>query len=112
MKVFWGLIIFAFFNDCHSFGVYTSRSARPDVVNIGSILTFDSVIGKVAKVAIEAAVDDVNSNPNLLTETKLNITMCDTNFSGYSGIIEGKILKYYFFITSISAITQASCHIF
>lgn len=88
MKVFWGLIIFAFFNDYHSFGVYTSRSARPDVVNIGSILTFDSVIGKVAKVAIEAAVDDVNSNPNLLTETKLNIIMCDTNFSGYSGMVE------------------------
>ncbi|KAH6799323.1 glutamate receptor 3.3 [Perilla frutescens var. frutescens] len=89
MKVFWCFIILAFFTtDYHSFGVHTSRSSRPDVVNIGSILTFDSVIGKVAKVAMEAAVDDVNSNSDLLRGTKLNITMCNTNFSGFSGIIQ------------------------
>ncbi|KAI3462302.1 hypothetical protein Pfo_018965 [Paulownia fortunei] len=88
MKVFWVLVLLAFFNDYHSYGVYTSQSARPDVVSIGSILTFDSVIGKVAKVAIEAAVEDVNSNPNVLKGTKLKITILDSHFSGFLGIIE------------------------
>jgi ionotropic glutamate receptor len=52
-------------------------STRPDVINIGAILSFNSSIGKVAKVAIEAAVDNVNSNPVVLNGTKLKITMQD-----------------------------------
>ncbi|KAK6127562.1 hypothetical protein DH2020_038680 [Rehmannia glutinosa] len=79
--VIWVLVLLAY-------GVYTSQSARPDVVNIGSILTFDSIIGKVAKVAIQAAVEDVNSNPDVLKGTELKITMRDCHFSGFSGIIE------------------------
>ncbi|KAK6154046.1 hypothetical protein DH2020_013685 [Rehmannia glutinosa] len=70
----WVLVLLAY-------GVYTSQSARPDVVNIGSILTFDSVIGKVAKVAIQAAVEDVNSNPDVLKGTELKITMRDCHFT-------------------------------
>lgn len=70
-------------------GLSTKNSKRPDVVNIGSILTFDSAIGKVAKVAMEAAIDDVNSNPVVLGGTKLKLTMHDANFSGFLGIVEG-----------------------
>ncbi|KAH7851841.1 hypothetical protein Vadar_017175 [Vaccinium darrowii] len=69
-------------------GLSTKNSKRPDVVNIGSILTFDSAIGKVAKVAMEAAIDDVNSNPVVLGGTKLKLTMHDANFSGFLGIVE------------------------
>ncbi|XP_014507976.1 glutamate receptor 3.6 [Vigna radiata var. radiata] len=63
-------------------------STRSSAVNIGAILSFDSIVGRVAKVAMQAAVDDVNSNPTILNGTKLNISMFDTKLStGFLGII-------------------------
>lgn len=77
-----------FNNGYISNGISTNSSKRPDVVNIGSIFTFNSVIGKVAKIAIEAAIEDVNSDPTILGGTKLKLTMHDSNFSGFMGIVE------------------------
>ncbi|KAK7346272.1 hypothetical protein VNO80_20787 [Phaseolus coccineus] len=58
-------------------------STRPSAVNIGAILSFNST-----EVAIQAAVDDVNSNATILSGTKLNISMLDTKLStGFLGII-------------------------
>ncbi|KAG8662909.1 hypothetical protein MANES_01G156300v8 [Manihot esculenta] len=62
--------------------------ARPEVVNIGALLSLDSSIGKVAKVAIEAAVEDVNRNQSVLGTTKMQLTMRDTNYSGYMSMLE------------------------
>ncbi|XP_027918723.1 glutamate receptor 3.6-like isoform X2 [Vigna unguiculata] len=63
-------------------------STRPSAINIGAILSFNSTVGRVAKVAIQAAVDDVNSNATILSGTKLNISMLDTKLStGFLGII-------------------------
>lgn len=76
---------------CISEGVNSSLSSRPEVVNIGCILSFNSLVGKVTKVAVEAAVEDVNSIPDVLGGTKLNLTMLDSNSSGFLGILEGKI---------------------
>ncbi|KAG6701749.1 hypothetical protein I3842_07G001700 [Carya illinoinensis] len=70
-------------------GTSSTVSTRPDVVNIGAILSYNSSIGKVAKVALETAVEDVNSNPTVLNGTKLNLTMQDTKLSsGFLGIVE------------------------
>ncbi|XP_050125335.1 glutamate receptor 3.6-like isoform X2 [Malus sylvestris] len=66
----------------------TNVTARPDVVNIGAIFTFDSVIGKIAKLAITLAVEDVNSNPEILNGTKLTLKMQNTKSSDFLGIIE------------------------
>ena len=75
----------------------TSVSTRPDVVNIGAIFSFNSSIGKVSKVTIEAAIKDVNSNPAVLVGTKLKLSMQDTKLSsGFLGIVEGM-----FFVTSL-----------
>ncbi|KAK4749776.1 hypothetical protein SAY87_027225 [Trapa incisa] len=63
-------------------------SSKPSVVNIGALFTYDSVIGRSAQPAIRAAVDDVNSDPNLLPETKLNLLIHDTNCSGFLGTVE------------------------
>ena len=75
-------------------------SRWPDTVKIGAILASNSSVGKVAKVAIEAAVKDVNCNPALLSGTNLSISMLDTKFSGgLQGIMEGTYLmlsKYVF----------------
>ena len=68
----------------------TSVSTRPDVINIGAIFSFNASIGKVSKVAIEAAIEDVNSNPAVLVGTKLKLSMQDTKLSsGFLGIVEG-----------------------
>ncbi|KMT08870.1 hypothetical protein BVRB_6g135930 [Beta vulgaris subsp. vulgaris] len=51
-------------------------------------MSFNSITGKVAKLAIEAAMDDVNSSSQVLKGTKLNISMSDSNYSGFLGAIE------------------------
>jgi len=63
--------------------------SRPSVVNIGAIFTFDSSIGKVAKLAMEQAVKDVNSNSSILHSTQLVLHMQTSNCSGFDGMIQG-----------------------
>lgn len=65
-----------------------SVSTRPDVVNIASVLTFNSIIGKVAKIALQAAIDDVNADPTILSGTKLKITFHDSNYSAFMSMME------------------------
>ncbi|KAK0604337.1 hypothetical protein LWI29_014664 [Acer saccharum] len=57
-------------------------------MNIGAVISFQTNIGKVAKVAIEAAVKDVNSDPTTLVGTKLKVTMQDSNRSGILAIAQ------------------------
>ncbi|KAK1274493.1 Glutamate receptor 3.3 [Acorus gramineus] len=70
-------------------GAGRNLPARPSVVNIGTIFAFNSYIGRVAKVAINAAVDDINADPTILHGRKLVVKMQDANFSGFLGILEG-----------------------
>ncbi|KAL4572625.1 hypothetical protein LXL04_019405 [Taraxacum kok-saghyz] len=91
----WGLlVVLLFLNGCliKISGSNQSRKAsipsRPNVVKIGSILTFNSIVGKVGKIALEAAVEDVNSDPAVLNGTKLELTIHDSNSSGFVSILE------------------------
>ncbi|KAF8026329.1 hypothetical protein BT93_F2959 [Corymbia citriodora subsp. variegata] len=63
-------------------------TSRPAAVNVGAVLAFDSTIGRVAKIAIEEAVKDVNSNSSILPGTKLVVTKQNTNCSGFFGMVE------------------------
>ncbi|WOL15141.1 glutamate receptor 3.4-like isoform X1 [Canna indica] len=65
-----------------------NSSSRPIEISIGALFTFDSTIGRAAKVAIELAVDDVNRNSSVLAGTRLKLTTQDTNCSGFLGTIE------------------------
>ncbi|KAK9740178.1 hypothetical protein RND81_03G017100 [Saponaria officinalis] len=65
-----------------------SSAARPAVVHIGALFTFNSTIGKVAKIAIQEAVNDVNSDTSILQETKLKMTMRDSVCNGFLGFIQ------------------------
>ncbi|GER29338.1 glutamate receptor [Striga asiatica] len=65
-----------------------SFSKRPKIVNVGAIITLDSTIGRVAKIAIEEAVKDVNSNSTILKGTKLHVDIRNTNCSGFLGLVE------------------------
>lgn len=63
----------------------------PASVNIAAVFTFDSVIGKVANVAMEMAVSDVNADPRILNHTKLNLIMEDAKCNVFLGSIGGSI---------------------
>ncbi|CAA6658251.1 unnamed protein product [Spirodela intermedia] len=60
---------------------------RPRAVNVGVVLTQDSVIGGVAKVAIEVAVGDINANPSILVGTQLKLILENSNCSSFLGSI-------------------------
>ncbi|KAJ0968868.1 hypothetical protein J5N97_021745 [Dioscorea zingiberensis] len=63
-------------------------STRPAVVKIGATFSFNSTIGRVAKVAIDAAVDDINNDSSLLPGTNLLIQMQDSRCNEFTGIVQ------------------------
>ncbi|KAE9585614.1 hypothetical protein Lal_00009958 [Lupinus albus] len=66
----------------------TGFSSRPSVLRIGALFTFNSVIGRSARPAIMAAIDDVNANTTILPGTKLEVILHDTKCSGFLGTVE------------------------
>ena len=69
---------------------------RPDVVKVGAVFTFNTINGKVARIAMKAAEDDINSDPSILGGSKLSILIHDSNFNGFLGIIGGKLFSFLF----------------
>ncbi|XVE74479.1 hypothetical protein DITRI_Ditri12bG0020100 [Diplodiscus trichospermus] len=61
---------------------------KPTVVNLGAIFTFDSVIGRAAKPAVEAAISDINATPTILNGTHLNLIMEDAKCNVFLGSTE------------------------
>ena len=70
-------------------GAVSAAGARPSEVAVGALFTFDSTIGRAARLAIELAVDDVNADRTVLAGTQLKVITQDTNCSGFLGTIEG-----------------------
>ncbi|KAE8732856.1 Glutamate receptor 3.1 [Hibiscus syriacus] len=71
-------------------GVFSKAALKPDVVNVGAIFSFNTInekVAKVAKVAMKAAEDDINSDPSILGGRRLSIALHDSNFSSFLGII-------------------------
>ncbi|KAF3674783.1 Glutamate receptor 3.7 [Capsicum annuum] len=60
---------------------------RPDVVNVGAVFAFDSVIGRAAKTAMELAVSDINRDPSILNGTNFILIMEDSECSVFKGTI-------------------------
>ncbi|GLU19658.1 hypothetical protein SLE2022_358940 [Rubroshorea leprosula] len=80
----WLLVVLVLFYN----GICINVSTRPEVVTVGVMFSFNSVIGKPSKIAVEAAVEDINSNPGILKGTKLNLEMKDADYSEFLGIVE------------------------
>jgi glutamate receptor, ionotropic, plant len=72
-----------------STGLGTNSTTKPKVVHIGALFTFNSTIGRIARVAISAAVNDVNDDPTVLNGTKLVVEMQDSKCNGFDGFIQG-----------------------
>ncbi|KAI4317046.1 hypothetical protein L6164_024957 [Bauhinia variegata] len=83
LLLFWGLSVSPFYVLCENINI-----SRPAVAHIGAIFTFDSTIGKVAKIAMEEAVKDVNSNASILRGTKLALSTQNSNCSGFVGMVQ------------------------
>ncbi|KAK6160845.1 hypothetical protein DH2020_004226 [Rehmannia glutinosa] len=92
MGLFWILVLWLLVLGVLSNGLSANGSSRPKVVNVGAIFTLDSTIGRVAKIAIEEAVKDVNSKSSVLKGTKLNVDIRNSNCSGFLGLVEA--LRY------------------
>ncbi|KAJ4839030.1 hypothetical protein Tsubulata_018927 [Turnera subulata] len=88
MKMIWALMLVFICNGVCLGGASNNVTTRPESVNIGAIVTLNSTLGKVGRIAVEAAVDDVNSDPSVLGGTKLRLKVQDSNYSGFMGMIE------------------------
>ncbi|KAJ1703939.1 hypothetical protein LUZ63_003718 [Rhynchospora breviuscula] len=66
----------------------TTNTQNVTSINIGALYTFNSVIGRAARLAIDMALEDVNSDHTILPDTKLNLISQDTNCSGFLATVE------------------------
>lgn len=79
----WGVIVVL------SSLLVVGEASRPSFVNIGASFSFGTINGRVAKIAMNAAVDDVNSDPGFLGGTNLVLSTHDSNYSSFLEIIGG-----------------------
>nr|CAD1821186.1 unnamed protein product [Ananas comosus var. bracteatus] len=104
MKLAFALVL-ALYLGLFSTALCRNISSRPSIVNIGAVFAFNSTIGRVMNVAVDAAVDDVNSDRSVLKGSKLVVTKSDTNCDGFLGTIE--VLQ--FMETDIVAVVGPQC---
>ncbi|KAK4780946.1 hypothetical protein SAY87_017052 [Trapa incisa] len=105
------LVLVALLEVFSSYGASTNASRRPEVVNVGTVFSVATMIGKVAKVAIEAAIEDVNSDPSVLNGTNLKVIMQDTNYSGFLGIVETLQFMETDIVAIIGPQTSVTAHV-
>ena len=79
-------------------GAVSAAGARPSEVAVGALFTYDSTIGRAARLAIELAVDDVNADGTVLAGTKLSLKSRDTNCSAFLGTVEGCCFSFFFLL--------------
>lgn len=94
MDVIWVLSLWLLLSSgVLSNGMIKNVSSRPAVVKVGAIFAIDSTIGRVAKIAIEEAVKDVNSNSSVLHGTKLEVKIHNSNCNGFLGMVGGNLFS-------------------
>lgn len=86
---FWGLF-------CCLYALSKNIYARPDALSVGALFTFNSTIGRAAKIAISAAVNEINNDSSILPGTNLVVEMQDSNCSGFVGIVQGTSFMFFF----------------
>ncbi|XP_028795296.1 glutamate receptor 3.6 isoform X2 [Neltuma alba] len=90
----------------------SNHSTRPDSVNIGVLYSFKTTVGRIAKIAIEAAIEDINSDPSILGETKLNVSMQeDSKYRGFLSIAEALHLTAKRTVAIIGPQSSVTAHV-
>lgn len=85
----WVVVVVVVLLSLLSVGGLSKEDSNSTDVNIGAILSFNSINGRVSKIAMKAAVEDINSDPTVLGGRKLVLSTHDSNYSGFLGIIGG-----------------------
>lgn len=82
----WNSVLFCTILICPLFfAADTQNISAPATLNIGALVAFSSVIGQVAKQALELAVADINRDGTILNGSKVVLQMLDTNCSAFQG---------------------------
>ncbi|PWA84556.1 glutamate receptor 2 [Artemisia annua] len=74
-------------------GVFPFVNSRSNIVDIGSIVTPETINGRVSTIAMKAAVDDVNSDPTILQGKELRLNIHEANFTGFFSIIDAAVIR-------------------
>ncbi|PIA28940.1 hypothetical protein AQUCO_06400008v1 [Aquilegia coerulea] len=74
MNLAWCLLFLSVF----SFAGFSNGASRPTEVKIGAIFVLNSISGRVSKIAMQAAENDVNSDPRTPARS-LRINRCSAN---------------------------------
>lgn len=74
---------------------FAQEESNPDDVYIGAIFSFNTTNGRVSKIAMDIAVEDVNSHPTILKGRKLYLSKHDANYSGFRSIIGGTFMFFH-----------------
>ena len=87
----WVVVLMVLSSGFCSTGAGMDNTTVPDVVNIGVLYSFNTSVGKIVKIAVKAAVEDVNSDPSILGKTKLKVSLQeDSKYKGFLSIAEGR----------------------
>ncbi|KAL4327848.1 hypothetical protein HN51_035114 [Arachis hypogaea] len=89
----------------------TVSSSRPKVVKIGVLFTLDSIIGRSAKPAVMAAIEDINSNRSILPGIELQVIFHDTNCNGFLGTMEALQLMENDVVATIGPQSSSIAHV-
>ncbi|KAI3465635.1 hypothetical protein Pfo_022298 [Paulownia fortunei] len=92
-------------------GNSSALSDRPSVVNVGALFTFNSAIGRSARPAILAAIEDVNSDTSILKDTKINLIVHNTNCSGFLGTVEAMQLMGKDIVAALGPQSSGIAHV-
>ena len=86
----WLVVLMVLSKGLSSTGVVPDNFTIPSFVNFGVLYSFNTSVGRMVKTAVQAAVDDVNSDPSILANTKLKASLQeDTKYRGFLSIAEG-----------------------
>ncbi|XP_027340154.1 glutamate receptor 3.4 isoform X1 [Abrus precatorius] len=89
----------------------STTSSRPTVLRIGVLFTVNSIIGRSAKPAVFAAINDINANSSILPGIKLEIILQDTNCSGFVGTMDALQLMENEVVAAVGPQSSGIAHV-
>lgn len=109
----WFVVLMVLYNLMFSSTVAgLDNSTAPPFVNIGVLYSFNTSVGRMAKIAVEAAVADINSDPSILGNTKLNLSLQeDSKYRGFLSIAEALQLMATQTVAIIGPQTSTTAHV-
>ncbi|CAL0330806.1 unnamed protein product [Lupinus luteus] len=108
----WVVVLTVLANGFSSTGIGMDNSTIPDFVNIGVLYSFNTSVGRIVKIAVEAAVEDVNADPSILGKTKLNVSLQeDSKYRGFLSIAEALQLMATHTVAIIGPQTSTTAHV-